>query len=96
MNSMGNILWDEVSTIISQSTIIGKSAMVVKPIFQLGNWLNSCTPKPLKSNRAKLHREIPSSPVLTMGNKGASYSFKSVRKKVGSTIEITPKMDANK
>lgn len=96
MNSIGNILCEDESTNISKINIIGKSAIVVKPIFQPDSLLNNFTPKPLKSNRPKLQIEIPSIAVLIRGNNGESYCFKSGRKNVGSTIEITPKIDANK
>ena len=96
MNSNGNILWDDESTNISNIASIGKSAIVVKPIFQPDKLLNNFTPKPLKSNRPKLQNEIPSIPVLIRGNNGESYCFKSGIKNVGSTIEIIPKIDVNK
>ena len=96
MNSKGSILWDEESTNISKIAIIGKIAIVDKPIFHPDNLLTNFTLKPLKSNRLKLQIEIPSNPVLISGNNGESYCFKSGRKNVGSTIEITPKIDAKK
>ena len=96
MNSNGNILCDEESANISKIAIIGKSAIVVRPIFQLDILLNNFTLKPLRSNRPKLQIEIPSIPVLIWGNNGESYCFKSDRNKVGSTIEITPKIEASK
>lgn len=96
MNSNGSILCDDESTNISKIAMIGRIAIVVKPIFQPDNLPNNFTPKPLKSNRQKLQIEIPSIPVLIRGNNGESYCFKSGRKNVGSTIEITPKIDAKK
>lgn len=96
MNSIGNKLCDEESIIISNIAIIGKRAIVVKPIFQPGSLLNSFTPKPDKSNRPKLQNEIPSIPVLIRGNNGEAYCSKSGRKNVGSRIEITPKIAASK
>lgn len=96
MNSNGNKLCDDGSKIISKITKIGKSAIVVKPIFQLDKLLNNFTALPLKSNRPTLQIEIPSIPVLIKGNKGESYCFKSGKKNVGSTIETTPKTAASK
>ncbi len=87
---------DDVSVKISTIAITGKSAIVIKPIFQDDNLLNSLTPKPLKNNKAKLHIEIPSIAVLTTGNNGESYCFRLVRKKVGSTIDAKPEIAANK
>lgn len=96
MNSIGSILCDDKSTNISKMANIGKSAIVAKPIFQPHNLLSNFTPKPLKSNSPKLQIETPSIPVLIRGNNGESYCFKSGRKNVGSTIEITPKIEDNK
>ena len=96
IHSNGNKLCDEESTIISDIAIIGKRVIIVKPIFQNDKVLNSFKPKPLNSNRPKLQNDIPSIPVLIRGNNGESYCFKSGRIHVGSTIEITPTIEASK
>jgi hypothetical protein len=69
MNSIGNKLCDLESTNISKIAIIGKSAIVDKPIFQPDSLFNNFIPNPVKNKRPKLQSEIPSIPVLIIGNK---------------------------
>ena len=71
---------------------MGKTDMVIKPIFQGDILLNNLTLNPLKNKNKKLHIEIPSIPVLKAGNKGESYCFKSDKKSVGSKIDNKPKI----
>ncbi len=72
MNSMGNILWEEESAIISHSVANGNKAILINPIFQNGISLNNLTVEPDTRRKSKLYRENPSILVLINGNSGDS------------------------
>ena len=93
INSNGNKLWDEESTIISIIVIIGKSAIVDNPIFQPSILLNKLIIKPLIANKKTLQIEIPLTDVAIIGKRGDSYCFSSVKKYVGRIREIIPSID---
>lgn len=94
MNSIGNKLWEEESTIISKIAANGNNAILINPIFQEETSLNNLTIKPDKKRKRKLNAESPSSPVLSIGNSGESYCFnKSPKIYTGIIIDAIPRMD---